>query len=360
MKKVLLLAAVAGVALASCTKNEVKVSNDQGSEISFTSPVLSKLTKAVIDGHVYPTSEKFNVWAIYSGTEDLSFTDIETSSNWTAFMTKVEVGHAGTAPEDYWASTGTKYYWPKAGGKLTFQAVSPSSFDADINWAAHKITAGSYTVGDDDILFSNITANKQEADYTSGFPYDDKATPENATYKGVDINFRHALSLILFEVKKGTKTNPDATEEIVVEKIKVANPFKTGSALTVTGTDFSTFTVDWGTASDKETYTFGSDVIATQSDYTQIGNSTLVLPQSIANDVKVTVTYHSVIDGKESDPASSTVQVNTLKDSHGNKINAWEWGKKYIYRILFNENELIFDPAVEDWEETVTMADINI
>ena len=61
MKKIFLaLAAVA--ALAACTKSEAEY--EPTGEISFV-PVTKNITKTMITGNLFPTTESFNVWAWY-------------------------------------------------------------------------------------------------------------------------------------------------------------------------------------------------------------------------------------------------------------------------------------------------------
>ncbi len=397
MKKLAIIAALALIAGASCTKQEFLTgeANTTSSLITFEVPLVNKTaTKAPIDGVTYPTSESFKVWGAYSGNA-LDFSSIETTSNWlnyigTSGSTGATTSYRSDAPAA-WVPTPAAY-WPKA-GYLTFQAVSPASFGGVVNWAAHTITSGSYTVNasnQDDILFSEITANKQEADYyaSANNPDDDDNSGSHG-YNGVDIKFRHALAQIQFLVKKHSQCNTwDATnntgEKIEVLSITVKNANTTSAGLTVTnGTSFTgTYTVTNGALSVPGDFPFsenGSAYITVPENSASAAQvhfnasasvvGALVLPQTLSDNVTVDVVFRSTIgDGTAAgtnNVVSSTrtisgIKLNTLKKSDDSVVATWEAGKKYIYTLYFKENEIIFDPAVVDFEETLVNAATNI
>ena len=69
MKKTLVFAALASVALVGCTKN-VEVANNDLNEITFETPVLAPATKAdEIKGTTFPKNVDFAVFAWYSATQ---------------------------------------------------------------------------------------------------------------------------------------------------------------------------------------------------------------------------------------------------------------------------------------------------
>ena len=397
MKRLAFLAVLALVAGASCTKHEALTdkANATGSPISFEVPLVSKTaTKAPIDGVTYPTTESFNVWGIYSGSA-LAFSSIETAFNWLNYIgTSGSTGATAThraadvgIPEAWVPAPAA--YWPKA-GYLTFQAVSPATFGGVVNWAAHTITSGSYTVDathQDDIMYSEITANKQEADYYGGANKpDDDNNSGNHTYTGVDIKFHHALAQIQFKFKKHASCNTwtpatNTGEKIEVLSITVNNAKATSAGLTVTNsTAFDgTYTVTNGALSGDADYTFSENgggyvtVPENSQDAAQIHFNAqagvigaLVLPQTLADDVTVDVVFRSTIgDGASgtNNVVSGTrtvsgIKLNTLAKAGPEAVTTWEPAKKYIYTLYFKENEIIFDPAVVDFD-TAIQVDAN-
>ena len=125
MKRILLFAAVAGAALASCVKNESESGmTASDSKISFEAPVVGATTRAVsgeING-AYPTTEKFKVWGWYHEGDYTTFGDTQ-NNGWKNYMTDadgkpIEVAYDGTSS---WAPA-KDYFWPK-NGKLTFVSL---------------------------------------------------------------------------------------------------------------------------------------------------------------------------------------------------------------------------------------------
>ena len=105
MKKNIIIALAACVALAACTKNELKpVEVDQ--QITFQAVVNKASTKAMIDGNTYDTGNTF-------GTVAYKVKD----KNTELYIPVSEVKYNST--DKYW-STEAPYYWPKDGSKLTF------------------------------------------------------------------------------------------------------------------------------------------------------------------------------------------------------------------------------------------------
>ena len=139
MKKHLFFVALAGVALASCVKNEVEAPATQQVKIGFSAPVLYSNvdTKATVYGEIgshkyegtdvvysYPREEKFMIFAV------------EHSGNLTAWDDATHTEFNGSAISynrslDAWAplkADGGFYYWPD-NMQLSFAAMSPAELD---------------------------------------------------------------------------------------------------------------------------------------------------------------------------------------------------------------------------------------
>ena len=111
MKKYFIIAIAACVALAACTKNEVKpVSTDQ--KITFETAVYKASTKALISTAAYPETATFGTVAYR-----------ESSGN-PKYFGPEEVSY--NSSKLYW-STATPYYWPK-NDALTFMSYSPFKY----------------------------------------------------------------------------------------------------------------------------------------------------------------------------------------------------------------------------------------
>ncbi len=180
MKKVLLFALAAGVALAACTKNEVKpVDVDQ--EITFETAVYKASSKALISSTTYPKIATFGTVAYRESTGNKYFGPEEVSYNSTKY---------------YW-STATAYYWP-VNDALTFMSYSPYKYQE----SAHSSTAITVSDSYNQLSISDYdVAAHQETDLMiADIKKEQKAntTQQGGTWqKGVPTIFHHKLSQIV-------------------------------------------------------------------------------------------------------------------------------------------------------------------
>ena len=358
MKKLFFIAVMASVAFASCTKNEPATKNSE-QEISFAAPVVSLNTKAATEVHNnYPITNDFVVWGhYYSGTYD-------TFAKGAVYMDSVRVAHNGAT----WKPA-TAYYWPK-NGSLTFIAFAPSSVKK-ASVGASGIMIDDYTVSNDvseqvDLLFSERAYNKRALDdiETGGTTTSDNPEVTADPYTGVHISFKHALSSILFTAKLG---NTYSGTTITLKKIELTGINSVGDfnqGLADNGTAVTNREADlWSENEEtKTTYTVtvnGNEgqVLSTTPYYTCNGTSTapaknggmratdfILLPQTIAADAKIKVTY--TIKNGDSDAITQVIEAN-LKSS----VTEWRWGYRYIYNIIVGLNEISFEPYVADWAD---------
>ena len=129
MKKNLFLAALAGVALVGCAKNEVaQVTDDSQREITFAAPVVAPVTKAdyVTNTSISttPTGFTFSVWGWYcEGTFASSsaqfYMGLDSDSG--VAVTYDSTIDDGTTTGSGASKPDTSYYWPK-NGKHSFSA----------------------------------------------------------------------------------------------------------------------------------------------------------------------------------------------------------------------------------------------
>ena len=383
MKRFFFIAAIAGAALVSCTKNEVAPSVNEQQEISFAAPVISPSTKVTEVADNYSTDLTFSVWAHYY---DLT-TDGAVYTNFAGgelYMNEVPVKYDGTIKG--WKNETTTYYWPK-NGSLTFVAYSPSAVAAYADVDAKGIKFTDYVVGAPasqvDLLFSERAYNKTSVDRTTAYA---------APYAGVQINFKHALSSILFRVK-AHEPYPGTT--LTVKKIEVLNAYSTGDftqgladqngATTVAaawnGHEAETPYIAYETEEDEE----GIVLSNTAAKYVHNGNATatdnttdlILLPQDLyhennedddTDDTEVTIKVTYTLQNEDmAAPIEQVAEVSLVTGNAGgyftdgtNDISAWEMGKKYTYTIEVGLNEIYFDPRVEAWTPVEVKPNIPI
>ncbi len=381
MKKLFFIAAIASAALVSCTKNELAPSVTEQQEISFAAPVMSPATKVAEIANAYPTASQFAVWAYYYDEEE-DGGEYTNYADGQIYMDNVVVKYNETLKG--WRHESKAYYWPK-NGSLTFIAYSPAAANADVDANGIKFT--DYTVGaasdQVDLLFSERAYNKVAVD---------QVTSAADPYAGVQINFKHALSSIMFKVKAA---DVYAGTTLKVTKIEVLNAFseadfsqgladvnnaQTGQKVTIDGVETQTNAawtghlnqVDYIAYSDANGIELTSsevdEVLTPDTYYTHNASKTpaskttdlILLPQSL-EDVSIRVTY--TLENADMDDAIT--QVATVSLATGFKvgetvIDAWEIGKRYTYTISVGLGEIYFDPLVDDWSDNLVTPDVSV
>ena len=338
MKKTLVFAALASVALVGCTKN-VEVANNDLNEITFETPVLAPATKAdEIKGTTFPETVDFAVFAWYSATE-LTGTNVAAGS---LYMNDVTVNYDSTKDDTTTGAGAWKpasvYFWPK-NGYLAFDAYSPSSVtatcDATTGIAFSDFVASTSYDDQIDLLYSNRVINKQSS-----------VEHNNDTYDGVNIPFNHALSVVRVFVKASTATD---AKLIKVKSVKFKNIKNQGdfsqAAWTPEGADVNLVI---GEAAD----TTSSTAISTAEE--QYGNNHIVLPQVFTGDSAVLEIKYYILSQGDVKPLEQVATLNLASQSAvgtTNHTGSSLMGKRYNYHITFGLNEIYFAPSITDWED---------
>lgn len=214
MKKILLLTAGMLLIAASCTKNEVVEVNQDGNEIQY-SVVANKATKAA---QIYDNNNfsQFTVYAETADGEDLYIN-----------------GDVVSKKGNVWENENVRF-WPEAA--LNFYALNnaPESFV----FAAGTVPSFKFTVADKvddqkDLVYA-VSMNQSRSTDVTGPGDEETPVVEGAS---VELNFRHALSQIVFKAKN---TNPNLYVEVSgVQVVKVTKegtytlPQKTTSLIPV-------------------------------------------------------------------------------------------------------------------------------
>ena len=342
MKKTLVFAALASVALVGCTKN-VEVANNDLNEITFDTPVLAPATKAdEIKGTTFPETVDFAVFAWYNASE-LTGTNVAAGS---LYMKDVTVNYDSTKDDTTTGAGAWKpasvYFWPK-NGFLAFDAYSPSSVsatcDATTGIAFSDFVASTSYDKQIDLLYSTRVINKQSS-----------VEETNDTYDGVNIPFNHALSVVRVFVKASTDTDANL---IKVKSVKFMNIKKKG--------DFSQagWTPAWTPKGDDVDLVIGEADDATSSTAIstaekQYGKNHIVLPQNFTGDSAVLEIKYYILGQGGVEPLEQVATLNLASQSaEGTTPHAGSWlmGKRYNYHITFGLNEIYFAPSITDWED---------
>ena len=395
MKKMTILAAIALVAGASCTKQIPMIVSNADTPISFSPISQRTTTKAGFFGEQNATYtgngstyEKFTAFAAYTENN----TTVPSENFFPAAGVECEYNATGS----YWAPT-TSYYWPKA-GYLTFHAFSPSALTPYAGTVANAWTTG-ITITDFvastnmdqqvDVLYSDFNFYQQRSAYTpaNGMPYDDE---DNSafTHNGVNLIFRHALSAAQFRVVTDQDYAPDAAtakHEFTVTRIEVlnanykgefhenrkgdaTNDYANAAAGSITFNKDNAVTASpyWVPAADETTYTVfsGSTTVTTAKTFGDYGKMMLPMPQALAHStnnvtVKITYNYKFTLNGTEHSYTDLKAQVSLAgaqaKQYNGTTdnydVNYWLINHKYLYTLVFKLDPIVFDPKVEAFVE---------
>ena len=336
MKKTLVFAALASVALVGCTKN-VEVANNDLNEITFDTPVLAPATKAdEITGTTFPKNVDFAVFAWYNASE-LTGTNVAAGK---LYMNDVTVSYDSTKDDTTTGAGAWKpasvYFWPK-NGFLAFDAYSPSSVaatcDATTGIAFSDFVAPISYDDQIDLLYSTRVINKQSS-----------VEHNNNTYDGVNIPFNHALSVVRVFVKASTDTDANL---IKVKSVKFMNIKNQG--------DFSQ--AKWTPEGDDVNLVIGDAADSTSSfaistAEKQYGKNHIVLPQVFTGDSAVLEIKYDILGQGGVEPLEQVAKLNLASQSAvgaENHTGSWLMGKRYNYHITFGLNEIYFAPSITDW-----------
>ena len=346
MKKVLFFALAAGVALAACTKNEVRPVNvDQ--EITYQT--IS--TKA----SAFNTNCKFYSWA-YLLAEGQTWAD--NSADAKLYIENSLIEYVDVDESHAWKNARDSYYWPKKAG-LTFFAWSDSTSTPKVTSPA---TVACYN--DAGIKFDNfdtsvdknkdLLVSKIAADQTI-----DKISSHGPWVNGVPVVFYHVLSAM--NVTAATKIDYGMTfkvKSVVFNNVLCKGDYTQGVVATKTPLE-SRWTTDDSKTSSFHVYNCASlsDVLSTNPTplEAQTGDVRIYMPQDF-NDAtaKVSVTYQVTYGNT----GITDKDVTIVKDLKSIFTNGWKPCYKYTLNIVIGLDEIFWDPTVEPW--TPASQSVNI
>lgn len=359
MKKNIIIALAACVALAACTKNEPKpVVVDQ--QITFQAVVNKPSSKALLTDTSYPTTATF-------GTVAYKVKGV----NSELYIPVSEVKYTAGSPA-YW-STEAAYYWPKeSGSSLTFYSYSPFNYSETGTPTAIPVTAAATG-----LTFTDYSVKEhQETDLMVADKKDNQTSntaTTNSWAAGVPTVFHHMLAQIV-AINFQTVENASVTPAVVKD---YANGHSTTGAyvagdkqFVVTGVYFEKFN-EQGTLTAGASQSWASTGSVTDS-YTWYSNTSdpakfiggqctprntyyLVLPQTHSDDAKLHVKYEIHTYTSASAYATEKMDVSVpLKN-----LNAsWEMNKKYTYTLNIDLDRIYWDPKVTEWTPGTGSAEI--
>lgn len=346
MKKFFLLAAMVGVALTGCMKNEVYVPKCE-TPISFE--VANYVAQTRANGAFTYGSFGVNAWS----------RDADPASSPVQMMTNEVVSPIG----GNW-TTATPYYWP-INGTVDFIAYYPTTpieavptigYDYD---GADTYEYTDYTVADVDLMYADkairFSANNTAADNGTDLGIGSYG------FNGVPTLFHHALAKINFKVQNANPTAEGGfTHEVIVKNIflKIYNqgsltltnngttPASRGTWQLPTNnvwtpTDVNTFeTLNWT----------GNVSLTTNTAVEYAARTQYVLPQALVDDKQTITVEYEVIQRQGLDEISRD-SYSVTSDLADWNLDSWEMNKNITYTISISKEttQILFAPAIEEW-----------
>ena len=354
-KFILLCAATA--ALAACAKTEVtpEVLN-QDAEISFlTAPVTKGNTIAFSEDNVFQSSAFY-----HSGNFSYGTTADEYISKATVSCTD-KTNHV-------WKANAT-YYWPKDGNYLTFFSWSLNTNSltfadgnptVDITAANGVSITGYSSLKNDDFMVAKIAADQTQNTTPGSYK-----TVSNVS-AGVPTLFNHKTSQVVIKVKtKADYSGTPCFQKFTLNSVEFVDLSTSGdyNQEDEAWTNFGPVKAATPVANKYYSNTTGQVITTTETEVEhKIDGTTdgvyLYVPQGFTNNdgKKIKVTYTvTKVGGNVTNTTGKTytAEIDMFKVMGGTETvdaNSFGIGKKHVITLIFGLDEILWDPAVEDWD----------
>ena len=361
MKKYFALAAIAVLALASCSHNTLDPQSQKDREINF-SAVAGKSTKAPIDSTYYPTSIPFGVFA-YALTSGQTWSANHASGQ--LYMDNVEIVYNTTEDTNgIYAPNGDVYYWPLS-GTLTFIGYSPYTTAGTVAYApaTQALTVTDFVVEEtaaaqQDLMWATTQADCSDVTTTDKGVYTSGTGDTPSTKEGVKMIFHHALSQVKFAIRKA-----EGLDDYKVVVNSITFKAKNKGTLTVTNDSPAWSAQAYLTDGDEfEFNTNGVDSIAPNhaAAFKPFGVANMPVPQTLtATDQQFTIIYslYRTVSGAEVNLGSKEVTKDLYVSAEG--LTAWAVNTIYTYNIEIGLTKILFSPSITAWD-TGASQQINV
>lgn len=305
----LMMAAVAAMALSSCSQEE-PVSVNQGRAIDFRTSMDSRATE----------------------TTNANLTSIQVAAFLNNQLFFPDMTYT-KGSDDFFTST-TEYYWPGDESQLTFYAYSPANPGGTVT-----LTADNKTMTD----FSPAAEIADQVDFVTATATGTKSANEAS---GMPLTFNHRLAQIEVRAK-----SDNAVYKFSISGVRIGQPVSKGS--------FDFATTDWTLGTDKAIYTdtYTTPVVLTGDAVSVMGEggNAMVIPQQL------TAWNPDTDAANTAQGAYLSVKLNVATAETGVQVypfptdgqcqwaaipvnTNWEAGKKYIYTLDFTHGGGYVDP----------------
>ncbi len=379
MKKTMLFAAIAAIALASCAKNEVIQNEADKTPVAFgVYAGRSADTKAAPIANVanLATQGGFGVFAYYTGTTDYTASGAIPNFMYNQNVYSTDSGTSWTySPVKYWPNNDTN----TANGSATF--VDKVSFFAYAPYVANTSAAGATanTVGitafsandaaqgtkNPEVTYVVATNPAQSVDFLYNDIDNTNKTKATATISNtINFDFKHALTRLGFTVE-GVFDETDADDDThdVDENTKI---YVTSLSVTTSGSStggvFDLFTKTWTdnvatvssfnvTASNipSALKDGGTGVTNSPVNLLNDGEYFMLIPDRTAKTYTFNIVYNVVTTDANLSGGKSTITNNITKNATLTLLA----GKAYTIRLQLGMTTVKLFASVTDWTPQV-------
>ena len=363
MKKKLLILAVAGFALASCSSDETvnSLANSEANEINFR-PLMTGVTRtAYSNGPIssFDTGDAFNVYASYKNAKYFQANfQKQAGSTFTSTPIYYWPGDLGTdyTFSEYNTAFGTTYadqsaFESAVGGsdrikKMTFTAIFSATQKVDNPGIIEDFSPASSAGSQVDVLVA-------KTEVTS-----------DAGTSGVPLTFYHALSQVIVKVK-----NTNADLNLAITDVMLGQ-VTTNGTFTYTGNGSAKVArTDWGAATSpaRGSYTqsqavnfTGTNDGSSDNAVVTLGSPWLIVPQVAVNTQEYNTANSTLpsIDGSTNpDIVGNFLALKMSITNHGNTISTTRWccwpinqtfDPGYIYTFVIDAGSGGYQPVDTD------------
>ena len=366
MKKYILIASAALLALAACTK--VTPVDQPEQAINFQVVNYLQTTKA---NTAFPTDVKFGTFGYWTAT------DWATNKDANRIFNNLPVKYANSV----WAFE-TPQYWTKS-GKISFASYAPYAEGA--TWLAysyaHGFTFTNYVISDDadiDLMIADDANNKDCTKETNADGQTVISGTNTNNFKGVPTLFVHVLSQLNFAFQQKLYNNDNVTEsasKITVKKVELVGLYNKSTftdkkwdstadapAATSGEASYVIYNNTTGTAINKENNdngptTLGDPIIVLpQILKTGTGDNAVIGPQILKITYDITTKYVT-----NDTPQVEENIVTSVKLGDGT-LAKWLQNQNITYTVTispYSDNPITFDPAVAPWDEVTGTIDVE-
>lgn len=343
MKRTMLFLAAAA-AFAACSKNEVAlVTPSEDTEITFN---VAPRTKALADNQ--KDFDHKNVFVSYAYYLAPSKTWDADNSEAKPYITGSTISFVG----DVWKNAATTYYWPKDGGSLTFFAYSYNKEDMNVTGEYTGFTCVWDQAANKGGINGHIDVetNKNVDFLVADIAKDKTANETTYAHTGVPTLFRHRLSWVNVYAKLAENYD---NKKFTINSIKFQkiHHYATYNQIPESMTTGGTSDLDDQIYAENAGFVVNSGELVKVAPVIKGGTTDeegqyIYIPQVFGEDSYLEVSYTietTVADG-------SVVTENCVKKVPVKDVFAqWEMGHRYTINITFTLNEILWDPAVQEW-----------